>query len=61
MMVNPEHKLGGDNTLTLFMTNEKTGKDTLILWEPGETFREACKRAGLPALIVINDKFDDQL
>lgn len=39
----------------LFLTNARTGQVYEVVWETGETFQDACRRAGLPALIYIED------
>lgn len=52
----PEHARPiGAPPLQLIVTNTRTGVQTKVEWLGGETFRQACRRHGLPALMSIED------
>ena len=53
-MTSKPKKLAG-GPVVLFLTNLRTMQVHRVVWNTGETFQEACRNAGLPALMVIED------
>jgi hypothetical protein len=52
----PKPKKLSGGPVVLFLTNQRTMQVHRVLWNTGETFQEACRNAGLPALMVIEDE-----